>query len=118
MRADERDRRDHVVEPTRKEAQHPPRVLDVERLPQQMAIHDDRRVRGQDQRAGEPLVHDLRLGRGNPPHVRVRRLVADHALVDVRRVNVELNSRGAKQFGPPRRCRRKDEAHRSTQIEN
>src|SRR5690606_28904137 len=94
----------HVVDTAREPAQERGVLLRGRRLVDDLAVDHDRRVGGQHQVARPPRAHHRRLRRGQARHQRLGRLARQHGLVDVGRLQVELQAEAGEELAPTWRC--------------
>ncbi len=86
----------------RKHPEHSRGVIRPRRLPEDLLIHDDGRVRRQHQSAGGTRADWTGLGFGDTADVGLGRFIRSDALVNVGRLNLNVDSSLAKQVGASR----------------
>ena len=97
--------------PALQQTQHPARVATIDRLTENLVVHDDSGIGREDSGAWSFGRRRLRLVAGEPAHVVLGRLGGPRGLVDRRGQNGELKPGGFQQLGAPRRRRREHEIH-------
>jgi hypothetical protein len=90
------------VRPAAEHSQHSTGVALIERLAEDVAVHNDRGVRGEHRAATIELVDGTRLSFRKARHVLRRRFASDNCFVDIRRLHVKVDAGSAQQFGAAR----------------
>ena len=74
----------------------------VRRLSQQAAVEHNQRVRGQHDLARMALGHRRGLRPAQAADQHIRRFTGERGLIDVRRIDAELQAERGEQLAPPR----------------